>query len=337
MSMTFNARTGSAKEKGYPCDLCGSTAVQIIWDKVLREELGVLNSAVVKDADGNMIHGRIVMCEKCGLIYTDPKLTELDLIKFYQEEYREIYNTGNNLMAHMQSEANHANTAFQIMQRYIDVEALNQSETDVLKYADIGASTLRACTGFKAVFKDKAKVIAIEPSKEYIEAGLELNKKNNMDVQIEIFNGMINSFNPPYKLDFVTMLNTLEHMHSPSKALQHIYSIMDEGGILVISVPTLFGISQMLSIDAWFSNAHLFHFVPPTISMLLVKTGFQPIEMIGQMEEIGEKMYIVAQKTQPQDIVIDKTPNYGLVRQYLLEQDAVNLTRFAMINGGYYK
>jgi hypothetical protein len=48
-------------------------------------------------------------------------------------------------------------------------------------------------------------------------------------------------------------------------------------------------------------------------------------------------MYIVAQKTQPQDIVIDKTPNYGLVRQYLLEQDAVNLTRFAMINGGYYK
>jgi len=336
MSMTFNSKVGSKKEQGYPCDLCGSHNVQIIWDKVLREELGVLNSAVVKDEEGNMIHGRIVMCENCGLIFTDPKLTELDLIKFYQEEYRTIYNHGDDMLRHMQTEANHANTAFQIMQRYIDTEALNQSE-DRLNYADIGASTLRACTGFKAVFKDKARVVAIEPSKEYIQAGLDLNKKNNMDGQIEIFNGMISAFKPNYKLDFVTMLNTLEHMHSPAKVLQHLYSIMDEGAIMVISVPTIFGISPMLSVDAWLSNAHLYHFAPPTISMLLVKTGFQPIEMIGQMEEIGEKMYIVAQKTQPQDIVIDKTPNYGLVRQYLLEQDAVNLTRFAMINGGYYK
>ena len=59
--------------------------------------------------------------------------------------------------------------------------------------------------------------------------------------------------------------------------------------------------------------------------------------MLGTNEEVGEKMYVVAEKAQPQEITFDKMPDFGLIRKYLLEQDAVNMSRFSLINGGYYK
>lgn len=334
MGMKFNTQAGSKKEHGYPCDICGSTSTQVIWDKSLREELGVLGSVVIRDEENKIIHGRIVMCEKCGLIYTDPKLSELDLIEFYKKDYRKTYSSSPDHQ--LQMEANHSNTAFQILQRYINVEKL-KAENGVVNYADIGASTLRACTGFKKTFNDNARVFAVEPSKEYIQMGLQVNKKYDMECQIEIYNGMVEHFKPNCKIDFATMLNTLEHMHSPSKTLQAIHGIMDDGGILVVSVPTILNISAIMAVDAWFSNAHLYHFAPPTINMLLLKNGFKPLEMVGTTEEVGEKMYVVAEKCEPQEIEFDKKPDFGLMRKYLLEQDAVNMSRISLAQGGYYK
>ena len=334
MGMKFNTAIGSTKEKGYACDLCGSTNFQVIWDKALRDNLGVLNSVTIRDENNSIVHGRVVMCDKCGLVYTDPKLTELDLIEFYKAEYRTLYKSTPEIQ--LQMEANHANTAFSILQRYIDIEKL-KAENGVLNYADVGASTLRACTGMKTVFKNLAKVVAIEPSKEYVEFGLQVNKQHNMDAEIEIFNGMVEHFSPSYKFDFITMLNTLEHMHSPSKTLKAIHKILDDKAILLLSVPTIINISPTMTVDAWLSNAHLYHFAPATISALLITNGFKPLEMIGNMEEVGEKMYVVAEKAEPQEIQFDKKPNFGLMRQYLLEQDTCNLSRFALAQGGYYK
>ena len=58
----------------HPCNLCDSTAAEVV---------GTI------DRDGKSL--RTVMCSRCGLVWTDPRPTELETRNFYENEYRLAY------------------------------------------------------------------------------------------------------------------------------------------------------------------------------------------------------------------------------------------------------
>lgn len=106
-------------ESKYPCNLCGNNNSIVIWDKSAREAKGLRKGLVIRDDNNKIVHDKVVICTKCGLVYTDPKLTPEDLEKFYKEKYREIYNSNNDIDKHMISEAWHSDNATQILYPFI--------------------------------------------------------------------------------------------------------------------------------------------------------------------------------------------------------------------------
>jgi len=262
-----------------PCDLCGSEDYVTIWDKEEREKAGVLRSVVIRDEQGNIIQGRNVMCKRCGLVYVSPRMNKEDLDRFYAEDYRKIYGGG----ASLEAEKRHAKTAFELMPSNIRFPW--QEGT----HLDIGCSTgqlVKMTAGY-----------GIEPNTEYCE----MAQKEGLKVA----NVSIESYNPDIRFDIITMLNALEHVTSPTAVLAKIHSLLNDGGHVLISVPNLINTHINIPVDAFLSNAHLYNFTPATLSIMMRKCGFTPVKAYLIPEEMGEKVYILAQKGEENEIVYD--------------------------------
>jgi SAM-dependent methyltransferase len=320
----------SSTERDFPCELCGHRDYTVVWDKTEREKLGILRSKVLR-ANGVIVNGQVVVCNVCGLVYTNPRLPHFQMEKVYEQEYRDTYSF------QVEAEIRHANTAYGILQKHIDMEALQADVNGKIKFLEVGASTARFTTLMKHVFQDKAEAIAIEPDKRAADKAKEINSTIPNAPSVDVLTTLVENYKTDTKFDFVVMLNTLEHMSSPLKALQHIRGLMDTNSRLLISVPNMINSLITISMDAWFSNAHFFHFSPHTLTALLTKAGFKTLEMIGLAEEVGEKMYIVCEPAEPQEITFDRKPNIGLIRQLFLFIDGVAEAKAQLMSGGYYK
>ena len=329
MSMIFG-NDKSSLERDFPCELCGRRDYTVVWDKTEREKLGILRSKVLR-ANKLIVNGQIVVCNHCGLVYTNPRLPHFEMEKVYEQEYRDTYEF------QVEAEIRHANTAYGIIQKHIDMEALKADENGKVRFLEVGASTGRFTTLVKHVFGDKAEAIGIEPDKRAADKGQEVNSTIPNAPAIDIVTTTIENYKSEEKFDFVVMLNTLEHMSSPVEALKHIHELMDSNSRLLISVPNMINSLITIPMDAWFSNAHFFHFSPHTLTALLTKAGFKAVEMIGLAEEVGEKMYVVCEPMEAQEVIIDKKPNISLIRQLFLFTDGVAETKMRLMGGEYYK
>ena len=113
------------------CELCGSETYTEVWNKQLRKDLDICRSVVIEDDNGDIIHGTNVCCNDCGLVFVSPRMTKPSLQKFYNEEYRKIYNNPE----HVQPEMKHANTVMQILFGFAKRSA--QSELSALPIGEL--------------------------------------------------------------------------------------------------------------------------------------------------------------------------------------------------------
>ena len=292
-----------------PCDLCGSDDCVTIWDKSEREKAGVLRSVVIRDEQGNIVQGRNVMCKRCGLVYVTPRMSKDELDRFYAEDYRKIYKGG----ASLEAEKRHAKTAFELMPN--GTRFPWQEGT----HLDIGCSTgqlVRMTAGY-----------GIEPNAEYCE----MAQKDGLKVT----NVSIESYNPDIRFDIITMLNALEHVTSPTAVLTKIHSLLNDGEHVLISVPNLINTNINIPVDAFLSNAHLYNFTPATLSIMMRKCGFMPVKAYLIPEEMGEKVYILAQKGEENEIVYDDDigQRIEMTKHFLEYADRVFLLKY-LLNGG---
>jgi len=253
------------------CDLCGNSDSVVLWDKTEREKAGVLRSAVIRDKEGNIIQGRNVMCKRCGLVYVNPRLSKPELDRFYAEDYRKIYGGE----ASLEAEKRHAELAFNLMPKG--------------SHLDIGCSTgqLINLTGGHG----------IEPNREHYEIA--------RNAGLIIKNCAIENYNLDLRFDIITILNALEHVISPTAVLQKIHSLLNDDGHVLISVPNLLSTHINIPVDAFLSNAHLYNFTAATLGIMMRKCGLLPEKVWLIPEEMGEKVYMLAKKDVPHEIVFD--------------------------------
>src|SRR4030042_3719399 len=79
------------KELNRSCIICGYDKQTLIWDKDTRLKNGVLKCKHIISNGIKMFNSRVVICNRCGFLFTNPQLTEECLNEFYKEEYRNIY------------------------------------------------------------------------------------------------------------------------------------------------------------------------------------------------------------------------------------------------------
>lgn len=274
------------------CDLCGSESFEVLWDKTEREKAGVLRSVVIRDEAGNIIQGRNVICKRCGLIYVSPRMSRAELDRFYAEDYRKIYGGG----ASLEAEERHAKTAFSIIGQSLPDFDEDDKKIFYTNFLDIGCSTGKL-VHLMGTNLGGGDAYGIEPNTAYCEKAQEAG--------LNVLNTTIEDYNPDFKFDIITMLNALEHVTSPTEVLTKIHSLLNDGGHVLISVPNLTSTNITIPVDAFLSNAHLYNFTPATLALMMQKCGLRPVKAWPIPEEMGEKVYMLAVKDTPCEIVYD--------------------------------
>ena len=209
------------------------------------------------------IHQQTVMCNSCGLIYSNPRMSKKSLEYFYSSNlYREIYSPSPNSIYNFDEilrkrintsiKINHPNYNKYYPQLFLDfICSLNLDYSSV---CEIGSGYGGNLIFFKNL---KKNVCGIEPSEKLAKIG--------NDNQLNIKQGFIDDLENIY--DMIVLKHVFEHLYDPLKDLKKIRHHTNK--YLFIEVP---GNHKRL---ASIQNAHNFYFSENTLHKIITKTGFK--------------------------------------------------------------
>ena len=233
-----------------PCNLCGSHSVRQVSDR---------------DRDGAPL--RTVMCEGCGLVWTDPRPDEETNRRFYAHDYRVSYK------AAPTPKPKHAfRESRRALARYRRIEPLLKPGARVL---DVGAGA----GFFPYVLQSRGyDVRGIEPNAGFCRWGCE-----NLGVRVE--NGFLQDFDHTAEpFDLITLNHVLEHLPDPGGALAILRSWLKPDGMLVVEVPNVE--STWHAPEKRFHIGHLYNFNPATLLRLARFRGLEAADVLLQPETL---------------------------------------------------
>jgi 2-polyprenyl-3-methyl-5-hydroxy-6-metoxy-1,4-benzoquinol methylase len=253
------------------CDLCGSEmftelypgTVEVVdeWQKTIAvsdEDYGGLLDAEVgryfSSSRQNAGHLRIVRCDRCGLVMSNPQDDQSTLSKIYSHLEDWVYESEED---NRRIKAHH----------HLRLLATNHSNPGSL--LDIGCAT--------GIFIKEAQavgwqVVGLEPSSWAV------NRARQRMPAVQINQGLVEDINYSIEsFDVITLWDVLEHVNSPSSVLQHIYAWLKPGGLLYLNVPNIDSLIARVMGTRWVMllREHLWYFSPTTIESMLIKNGYR--------------------------------------------------------------
>lgn len=209
---------------------------------------------------------RIVKCDKCDLIYTNPRLLKKYLKHLYSKDYFK-----NSVSTHFGYE-NYAEDEKKIVKTFKERVEKIESQVKRGTLLDVGCAM-----GFfmKAARDAGWKVNGVEISKF---ASDYAKKKFNF----EVYTADFLSYKPNTTYNLITMWDVIEHFYDPISALKKANSMLKKDGLLVLSTPDVGSLPAILTKERWvgykLSDEHLTYFSQNTISKLLEKSGFKIVK-----------------------------------------------------------
>jgi len=236
------------------CNICGSEDYEILIPGSLQ---GDLEAHYFKITDSHYGYtGQIVRCNKCGLVYTSPRVSGKTLENYYNQLMDPEY----------EREAEGRMTAFRRILQQVDKLSVDRG-----RLLDVGAST--------GLFMNLARnmgweVYGIEPSEWAVQYALD-------NYQLSIHHGVYSKdIFRDRQFDLVTLLDVIEHVDDPLGLCKNIYDVVSPNGILCIVTPNIDSIAFRLLKRRWWHVrvAHIHFFSPGTLSRLLDMAGFKIIK-----------------------------------------------------------
>lgn len=225
------------------CNLCGS-----------------MNKKILFENDRYGINQYTVVCRKCGLVYSSPRLTAESARKFYEsDEYRRIYDK--NSLTHIfemkyKKAINYTCKSFK-PDNYRDlmfIDFLRESNILYDTVCEIGAAGGHNLVPFKKMGKG---VTGVEYSKKLVQLGQAKG--------INMLQGSIENIDKPY--DLVILIHVLEHFHNPVQQIKKLKEYINK--YLFIEVPGI--VKSVPSLQ----NAHLYYFSTNTLFRCVSESGFK--------------------------------------------------------------
>lgn len=235
----------------------------------------------------------IVKCNKCGLVYTNPRPTKEFMPFFYSSSagYFKPVKTSNK-----ESWVYHA-LLREYYNYYPNEKRKNISEillfpyylltfkkmkiAGIPKFANEGHLLDIGCSYGGFLFEMKKLGWQVQ--------GIELNKKaarwGKRNFGLEISNTDIDHFKPNEKFDVITMRMLLEHVYSPKKVLKKVKSLLKPNGTLIIIIPNFDGFEAKLYEKYAYTfqvPTHLTHFTPETITKYLKLSNLKDVKVYYQ-------------------------------------------------------
>lgn len=231
------------KQEKYDCE-CGNTYRNL---KTIAE----------KDRYGLQVYTKI--CPECGLIMTNPRMTQKSYNLFYDCEYRALYvgkREADNI--YFKRQIKRGNRVIKFLERNIDL-------SEIQSVLEIGCGAGGILYPFKQIGKN---VTGIDIGSEYLkygrEQGLELRNISTADLVQE-----------EKKYDLIILNHVLEHFLSLKTELENITSLLNQNGLIYIEVPGIQSIGSVYEGDLlmYLQNAHVYYFSKATLVGNVEKYG----------------------------------------------------------------
>lgn len=262
------------------CDLCGKdNPTVILRGKDLYNKL-----------PGEF---KLVKCQECGFVYTNPRPYGEELSKYYPNEAgyfvptlpkegpakdnKPMHVFRNKVLAAYMGYVHLTNVGFleklALFPLYVIKRRLWLID-GLPRYQKKGRLLEIGCSygSYLKEMKDLGwEVVGIEPKSEAAEFG-------NKELGVRIYNGGFDDTEIDEKFDVIAMRMALEHFPSPSRALQKARRLLKEEGQLIIIIPDFSGIEYKLFRQYCYGlhlPAHLNQFTPLIISRYCQKYGFK--------------------------------------------------------------
>lgn len=220
------------------CELCGSKDHEVVGRR---------------DRYGNRL--RTVICQGCGLVFTNPMPTEEEVDQFYRREYRNRYHGAYTPKRKAVLKARRGAASL-----YSRLKPLLSTASRVI---DVGAGT----GDFVQLLRsNKIDAEGIEPNLQFATYagdtyGVPIHQGGWQDVPIS-----------PESIDLVTANHVLEHFRHPLAALQCMHGWLKADGYLYVSVPDVQNPNR--TPYGRFHFAHLYNFNHASLVMMARKAGF---------------------------------------------------------------
>ncbi len=212
---------------------------------------------------------RHVRCASCGLVFVNPRLK-----------------------AHAQGQALSGTGAMN--EDVITNAQAQRLRKEALRFAPYRKlnSLLEIGPG-KGWFLLEAKALGWET--EAVEINEECVSRLRAQGIRNIHEGSIDSWAPaPDFVDVIRMWDVIEHLESPSLAIEKCASALRTGGLLTLATTNFASLSRMVNGPEWvYLNGcdHIVLFDPPTITRLLNKYGFIRVNVRTRSFNLRRKMY----------------------------------------------
>jgi SAM-dependent methyltransferase len=206
----------------------------------------------------------VKICINCGLILTSPRMTQQSYNKFYNAEYRPLYEGEDNATHRsFQLQYNRGAGIVGYIQRFLPKPP---EETLVL---EVGCGS----GGVLAAFRQQGyRVKGIDLGEEHLKYGV---KQHNLDLTVGTLADLELSIAP----DLVVYSHVFEHILDLATELELANQVLSDEGCLFIEVPGVKFIQFSYGSDflRLLQNAHTFHFSLQSLTNVLLRNGFAKV------------------------------------------------------------
>ena len=242
-------RSGEIEFESVPC-LCGG----IEFDNIAS-------------VDGKSFIQQTMICRNCGLIQSNPRMTDKQYREFYESDFYRISYEGTDFSSDIYQQRYNSEKGMHIFKEIENVKSINS----ITKVIEIGAGG-----GWNLIpFIDRgAPAVGIDYSPRLVQMGIEHG--------INMRQGGIEEINDEY--DIIIINHVLEHFLDPVSALKKIVYHLKNNGIIYIAVPNIlnFSLGQLQNAHSYYFTPASFQYYISTAGLRLLKFGnVQNIHMFG--------------------------------------------------------
>lgn len=214
---------------------------------------------VLSEKDRYGLKVRTVMCRKCGLMMTNPRMTQESYDYFYDMEYGSLYRDQDVIPEeYFRNKIMIGKEIYDFVEKYSGIKV-----QDVL---EIGC----AAGGILQYFKNQGcNVTGVDLGNDYIEFG----KSKGLNLINCHSQELVKSGK---KFDLIILNHVFEHFLNIEKELDAIRQLLTDEGMLYIAVPGVKALVETYNNDfmLFLQNAHVYHFTLRTLEQVANKYGF---------------------------------------------------------------
>ena len=228
------------------------------------------DSLAAKDRYG--LYFPVGVCISCGLVQTTYRMDELSYNKFYNNEYRRLYESSEiPLDSYFIKQYNKGRLIYEYLLKHnVSFQDLSDpQEHNEKSVLEIGCSM----GGILKYFKDKGwNARGVDLGDEYISYG-----KDKLGVSIST--GTIHDIKIDAIPDLIIINHVFEHLLDPNKDLKKLHSLVGENTIIYVSVPGVMKMTKKKEVDflRYLQNAHIYYFGLKSLTNLFQINSFKLI------------------------------------------------------------